>query len=590
MTMFSSRDARYKTPFGAVATGEEISITFPVDKALRASGVSLFYRDHFTDEIVEVEGKKSRQKDVSVDVFKIKHVFDKEGVYFYRFEIYSGKDVYYVGRDDDGNAIIGEWLPEWQQTVYKKDYTTPDYIKGGLIYHIFADRFARVGEMGDAPYRVKKEWGTDVTIVDPDGVYRANDVYGGNIKGIIKKLPYLKSLGVTVLYLSPIFESNSNHRYDTADYLKIDPLFGTEEEFETLIKECAKLGMTIMLDGVFNHTGADSIYFNKFGHYDSLGAYQGKDSPYYRWFTFGNSMDEYDCWWGCTNVPTVKRTCKDFQDFIAGKGGVIEKWTKLGVKGWRLDVVDELSTPFVKKIRERIKAIDSDAVVIGEVWEDASTKESYSEKRHYLLGDELDGVMNYPYKNAILDVVKSGDVVKFKRDVMTIIENYPRQSLDVSMTLIGTHDTVRALNALGDTTGAEFIDKAEKQRFTMCQAQYDAAKKKLLLGSAIQYFLPGVPSLYYGDERGMQGFEDPLNRRCLREDADEEILEHYKFIGAVRQRYQEDFKGDVLIDVEDGVLTIVRGKVYLYVNPSNEEKTYKKGVLAPYSFQIVKID
>ncbi len=590
MAMFSSRDIRYKTPFGASATGEEIEITFPVDKALRSNGVSLFYRNHFTDEIIEVEGKKIRQKDANNDIYKIKYTFNQEGVYYYRFEIYSGKDTYYVGRDEDGNAIIGEWLPEWQQTVYKAGYTTPEFIKGGLIYHIFADRFAKVGEIGDAPYRVKKNWGEDVTIVDPDGVYRANDIYGGNIKGILKKLPYLKSLGVTVLYLSPIFESNSNHRYDTADYLKIDPVFGTEEEFATLIKECDKLGIAIMLDGVFNHTGADSIYFNKFGHYDSHGAYQGKDSPYYRWFTFGNTQEEYDCWWGCTNVPTVKRTCKDFQDFIAGTGGVIEKWTKLGVRGWRLDVVDELSTPFVKKIRSCVKNIDANAVVIGEVWEDASTKESYSEKRHYLLGEELDGVMNYPYKNAILDVVKSGDVVKFKRDVMTILENYPRQSLDVSMTLIGTHDTVRALNALGDTTGAEFIDKAEKQRFTMCEAQYNAAKKKLLLGSAIQYFLPGVPSLYYGDERGMQGFEDPLNRRCLIDTPDEEILEHYKFIGAVRERYREDFKGGIVIDTTDGVLTIVRGKVYLYVNPTNQEKTYEKGTLAPYSFQIVKID
>ncbi len=590
MAMFSSRDTRYKTPFGACATGQEIEITFPVDKALKADRVAIFYRDHFTDEIFSVDAKKLRQKDAKHDVFKIKHTFSEEGVYYYRFEIYSGDTTYYVGRDEDGNAIIGEWLPEWQQTVYKAGYTTPDYLKGGLIYHIFADRFARVGEIGDAPHRVKKDWGTDVTIVDPDGVYRANDIYGGNIKGILKKLPYLKSLGVSVIYLSPIFESYSNHRYDTGDYLKIDSVFGTEEEFATLIKECDKLGMAIMLDGVFNHTGADSVYFNKFSHYDGLGAYQGNASPYYRWFTFGKTHDEYDCWWGCTNVPTVKRTCKDFQDFIAGSGGVIEKWTKLGVRGWRLDVVDELSTPFVKKIRSRIKSIDKDAVVIGEVWEDASTKESYSEKRRYLLGDQLDGVMNYPYKNAILDVVKSGDIVAFKRAVMTILENYPRQSLDVSMTLIGTHDTVRALNALGDTTGAEFIDKAEKQRFTMCEAQYNAAKKKLLIGSAIQYFLPGVPSLYYGDERGMQGFEDPLNRRCLIDDYDEEILEHYKFIGAVRERYREDFMGDVVIDTEDGILTIARGKVSLYVNVTNDPKEYKNGILHPYTFQIVKSD
>lgn len=566
MVLYDSRDAEYKKPFGAVATGEKVSITFPVRKSLSAVSAVLVIRDNFGSGDVRKNLKKSGEKD-DFDLFTLAFSYAKEGVYWYRFEIVTEDGAtLYVGRKDGSRATIGEWLPEWQQTVYKRGFKTPDYLKGGIIYQIFPDRFKKVGETEYPPYGVLKKWGEPLTLVDADGVYRANDFYGGNIKGVISKLGYLSDLGVTAIYFNPVFLSHSNHRYDTADYLKIDPVFGTEEEFSELIVKAREKGISIILDGVFNHTGADSVYFNRFNRFRTLGAYQSKNSPYYDWFTFSKYPDEYACWWGCTNVPTVRRDAEGFRELIAGEGGVIDKWTKMGVKGWRLDVVDELSDDFVVKIRNKLKSIDLNAVLIGEVWEDASTKISYSEKRNYLFGDELDGVMNYPYKDAILALVSSGDVDAFSESVMAIAENYPKEVLDCSMTLIGTHDTVRAMNVLGDTSGAEFISKADKQRFKMSAAQYNYARERLIVGSSIQFFLPGVPTIYYGDEIGMQGFEDPLNREPMPDAGDEIIHAHYVCLGAVRKKFREDFAGGFEIVKHIGYFEIRRGRVSLLVN------------------------
>lgn len=570
MIGFNSRDTEYKKPFGAVKVGEKVNITFPVRKSIRAKAVVLVYRDNFGSGDVQKLLKKTAE-DGDFDVFTLSFSYAKEGVYWYRFEVKTEDDTtLYVGRDGRGHAIIGEWLPEWQQTVYKKNFKTPEYLKGGVIYQIFPDRFKKEGKSADPKYGVKKEWHEPLTLVDPDGVYRANDFYGGNVKGVMSKLDYLADLGVTAIYFNPIFLSYSNHRYDTANYMKIDPVFGTEEEFAELIKKAEKKGISIILDGVFNHTGADSIYFNRYKHFPTLGAYQGKNSKYYDWFTFQRFPDEYTCWWGCTNVPTVRRDAEGYRNLIAGEGGVIEKWTKMGVKGWRLDVVDELSDDFVVRIRERLKSIDPNAVLIGEVWEDASTKESYSEKRNYLFGDELDGVMNYPYKNAVLSLIATGNMDAFIENVMTIAENYPKEVLDCSMTLIGTHDTVRAMNALGNITGAEFISKADKQNFRMSGDLYCFARDRLMAGSAVQFFLPGVPTIYYGDEIGMQGFEDPLNREPMPEQGDDMILNHYKTLGAVRKKYRKDFAGGFEIIKHFGYLEIKRGRVALLINVGRE--------------------
>lgn len=376
--LFSSRETCYKKPFGAVATESDIEITFPVKESFLAEGVDMIVR------LGEKTKKYSLTKiktENGYDIFYVKFSLKQKGVYFYRFEIAKNGVLFFVGRSYNGKAKIQDWLPEWQLSVYDKNYKTPTIYNGGVVYHIFADRFCYKGPIRYPKYGVLKQWHEDVTIMDEDGVYRANDFFGGNFQGMISKLDYLEALGVNIIYLSPIFEASSNHRYDTGDYSKIDYLLGDEKDFEELIEKAAQKNIAIMLDGVFNHTGSDSLYFNRFGHYPSLGAYQSKQSPYYHWYTFNRFPDDYVCWWGIEVVPTISRTAYDFQDMIAGENGVLKKRTSQGVKGWRLDVVDKLSSSFVEKIRSAIKSADPDALVIGEVWEDASTKHSYGEER-----------------------------------------------------------------------------------------------------------------------------------------------------------------------------------------------------------------
>jgi glycosidase len=479
----------------------------------------------------------------------------------------------------------------YQFTVYGKKYVTPDWAKGGIIYHIFVDRFNK-GEDKNAKFEkngVLKKWGEEVTIVDPDGVFRANDFYGGNFQGIIDKLDYLKDLGVNIIYLSPIFKSSSNHRYDTGDYEKVDELLGDETKFGELIEKAEQKGIGIMLDGVFNHTGADSKYFNKFGNYPTLGAYQSQESEYYDWFDFYKFPDEYHCWWGITVTPTVSQRAKSFREMIAGKKGIIEKWTKLGVKGWRLDVVDELREDFVKDIRKAVKKNNSQAVLIGEVWEDASNKVAYSYRRHYFQGEELDGVMNYPFKEATLAYALGGSADSFIETVSAIVENYPRQSLDTTMNLIDSHDTARALSVLSGIDMSS-TDKAYRRDFRMSGDIYELARKRLILASAIQFMLPGIPSIFYGDERGMQGYEDPLCRRTVDwNNCDEEIFAHYKKLGSIRKKYNAQMRGDTYFERADGLLVLCRnsGKkiIKTVVNNTDSVKTYyceniKKDLLA----------
>ncbi|MDD4316241.1 MAG: glycoside hydrolase family 13 protein [Clostridia bacterium] len=564
--LFCSRELCFKKPFGAVATDEEIEITFPVSVDYAAEKVDIVLRQgecltKFTlDKLEPREG---------YDIFHLSFRLKKSATYFYRFEITRNKAIAFVGKAEGGLAKIQDWLPEWQLSVYDESYRVPDINAGGVIYHIFVDRFATDGEILPPRYGVLKEWSEDVTIMDSDGAYRANDFFGGNFKGIIKKLGYFKELGVTLIYLSPIFESSSNHRYDTGDYSKIDAMLGGEEGFTELLEVARNNGIGVILDGVFNHTGADSLYFNKFGHYDSVGAYQSKHSPYFDWYTFQKFPDLYECWWGITVVPTVSRKACGYQEMIAGQDGLLRKWTKAGVAGWRLDVVDELSTPFIEKIHAAIKDECSDALVIGEVWEDASTKYSYGEERGYFRGGQLDGVMNYPFKKAVHDYVLFPDASLFIERVTSICENYPTMSLNTCMTLLGSHDTVRVINSLSKANVKD-TTKEQRKAYRLSRAEYDKGKKRLLLASCLQYFLPGLPTIYYGDETGMQGFEDPLNRRTfVEEKADTAILTHYRRLGKLRSENREAFKSlfdGITCDGE--VVFIKRQRFTLITNPT----------------------
>jgi glycosidase len=551
----------HKIPYGGTAVGTTTTITFPLETHLGIKRVFVILRKD--DQNIRIELPLSHSHN-GTDFFVGSFVLDTYGIWHYRFEgEYENGGIAFFGRDYDGTAIQGDWLPEWQLTVSKVECKTPVWSKRGVIYQIFPDRFCK-GE--DRPFakrgRLHDNWHDRPDYAREGFDYQADDFYGGNIKGVIEKLDYLNSLGVSAIYFNPVFESSSNHRYDTGDYLKIDNLFGDDEQFKELIDKAKEKGIHIILDGVFNHTGSDSLYFNKRGTYNTVGAYQSKESPYYDWYYFDQFPDRYGCWWGSTVVPTVNKSANGFRDLILGENGVIEKWTKMGVAGWRLDVVDELPIDFTTDLCKKIKEVNPDCSIIGEVWEDASTKVAYSQWRPYFMGEQLDGVMNYPFKEAIISFMLGGNTRDFVASVTHILENYPKANLDSNMNLIGSHDTARILTVLAGI-GAPY-SKEERANFTMGGGLYDRAKQRLKIASTLQYFLPGVPCLYYGDEAGAYGYEDPLNRGTYpwgKEDND--LVEHYRSLGKLRTNYEDLLLGEMSFEsVSDTEIQIVRRSPY----------------------------
>ena len=572
---FNSRKIECKSPYGAVKCGEKLSLHFPIASWVSVDKMYVFIRLGDVSTPVEMRFEKSEN---GFSVYTADYVFDAAGIYYYRFEMRNRDGVWYYGRGENGGSVCGENLPEWQLTVYKSSYKTPDFAKGNIIYHIFVDRFNRAdGVKTKRKYRLHESFSESPEVVSADGKYYADDFFGGNFNGIREKLDYLEELGVGIIYLSPIFKAFSNHRYDTGDYLKVDELLGTDDDFKRLLDAAHEKGMKIILDGVFNHSGADSLYFNKFGTYDSLGAYQSKSSPYYDWYYFKKFPDEYACWWGCDNVPDLNKSNKDYRALVFGKNGVVEKWQKLGVDGWRLDVVDELPIDFVNLLIKKIKSVNKDALVIGEVWEDASTKVSYGELRPYLLGDQLDGTMNYPFMNAIIAYVRDGDEKFFKDTVQSILENYPKETVYCLMNSLGTHDTVRIINALSDVR-AHGWSKTHKLGYKLPDSEYEKAKKKLYLASVLQFTLPGIPSIFYGDEAGLQGFDDPINRRPYPWGSeDKEILAHYKKLGRIRRENRAVFSGGFNMRDENGLVAYERtsgdDEILIAVNAGADDKT-----------------
>lgn len=564
---FNPHDLKCKSPFGAVSNNETASFSIFCQDGVYVNKVTLrIYfdeQDSFIDyPLSYIESKDGYSKfSCNVDYLDV-------GLYWYHFIIDT----------ENGELRFDDNQRGFQLTIYDSEYETPNYIKGGIIYHIFVDRFNKGLDKNISFTKkgVLKEWNEPLTLKDSDGVYRANDFYGGNFQGIIDKLDYLKELNVSMLYLSPIFKSSSNHRYDTGDYHQIDELLGSEKKFKELIDKAQSLGISIMLDGVFNHTGADSLYFNKFNTYDAIGAYQSKESPYYGWYTFYDFPNNYHCWWGVTVCPTIKPVPNGFRDLITNPiNGVIKKWTSLGVKGWRLDVVDELQEIFVKDIRKAIKRCDKDALMIGEVWEDASNKIAYDYRRHYFQGEELDGVMNYVFKDAILKYLADGNAFDFKNAVDSLVEHYPAQSLNVSMNLIGSHDTVRAITALGCKNIPS--TKEERQNYKLNDKEKELAIKKMKIATALQYLLPGVPSIYYGDEIGMEGFEDPLNRKPMTWDnINKELHSYYVALGQIRNKYKNEMLGKTTVYASDILVLERKDKdtILLVANATNDEQSY----------------
>ena len=428
----------------------------------------------------------------------------------------------------------------WQMTVYDAASPTPSWFGEGLTYQIFPDRFRRshLPDMAKMPAgrRLHENW-DDIPdyLPDGDGEY-CRDFFGGDLAGIREKLPYLRELGVETLYLCPIFEASSNHRYNTGDYRRIDPMLGTEEDFRALCQEAHGLGIRVILDGVFNHNGRDSRYFNADGRYDTLGAAQSQDSPYYPWFHFHPWPTDYDAWWGIRDLPAVNEEAPSYRDFIfGGEDSVIRHWLRAGADGWRLDVADELPDDFIAGIRQAMDETKPGCLLLGEVWEDGSNKIAYSQRRKYLLGGETHCLMNYPFRTAALCYLRGGDAADFRESMETIRENYPAPAFLSAMNFLGTHDTPRVLSLLGE--GQAPAEKAERAVYRLDPEEERLGKERWKLASALLYAFPGSPMLFYGDEAGLQGLEDPFCRGGYpwgREDGD--LLAWFRLLGRVRKR------------------------------------------------------
>lgn len=503
------------------------------------------------------------------------------GLLYYKFRICVGNAVYYTNSVNNVDfTFTRNEQASFRMLVYSPDFSTPEWAYGSTMYHIFVDRFHKgsraVPCRDDAEINDNWENGIPQYAPYPGAHLENNEFFGGTLWGVAEKLDYLAELGVTTIYLSPIFKAYSNHKYDTGDYLEVDEMFGGDEAFAHLIKETKKRSIKIVLDGVFNHTGDNSRYFDKYRKYGRSGAYANRDSEYRGWFHF-HPDNTYESWWGITILPKLNHANEKCRRFFTGKGGVIEKYIKEGIGGWRLDVADELSDEFLDELRETAKAADSDAIIIGEVWENAADKVAYSRRRRYFRGKQLDSVMNYPFKNALIEYINSGDSDILYNELADIYSSYPPAVCNVLMNILGTHDTERILTVLSDDDPmGKNIDEIARAKLTPTQKK--SAIQRLKVASAIQYTVYGFPSVFYGDEAGIEGYGDPFCRKPFPwHDIAEDLHEHYKKLGKIR-RENAAFDGGSfeLVDHKDGLISYKRKKdgceVFVCSNVSDTAK------------------
>ncbi|MBR4132401.1 MAG: glycoside hydrolase family 13 protein, partial [Oscillospiraceae bacterium] len=442
------------------------------------------------------EPMELERSDGVYDIFTGSFRLDECGLYFYYFDVvtrYTGFPLYKQG--DGTNMCEGDL---WQVSCVPADYHVPADARGAVIYQIFPDRFFKSGDCDCTgklePYWVHSDWYEQPEYLpDRTGEILNNDFFGGNLRGVIEKLPEIQALGAEYLYLNPIFMAYSNHRYDTCDYKRVDPMLGTEADFAALCEAAHSLGMKVILDGVFSHTGSDSVYFDANGRYGN-GAVTGESSPYYSWYDFYHFPDRYNCWWGIRTLPCVNKLDPGYMDYIIrDEDSVIAHWLRLGADGFRLDVVDELPEPFLRALRKRLREINPDALLIGEVWEDASNKIAYEVRRTYFTGAELDSVMNYPWRTAILRYcLGADDGWGLRNDILTLAENYPPQVLSCVMNSLSTHDTARALTALADPFHGTRAEKAER---SLSPEARRLGLQRLRMAMALQFVLQLVLGL-----------------------------------------------------------------------------------------------
>jgi len=621
----------FRSPLGAVVCGTEIELGIRVDGIdVESVTLCLFDTARPSEPLRFVGGEKDKstelnaanaenplrfvggEKDKSTGLRRLFAVSftvpDTSCVFWYWFEIrLRGGGLLYYGAEPPYASGLGRIYlnppPGFQITVYDAGFETPDWAKSAVMYQVFPDRFCMGNEdgvragveyhrsRGRTEFELHGNWEDMPVYEAKEGqkYYMPADIFGGDLEGIRQRLPYLKELGVTLLYLNPIFEAASNHRYNTGDYLKIDPILGDADAFRKLAAEAKGAGIRIILDGVFSHTGDDSLYFNKYGRYDGEGAYQSRDSKYYSWFKFEEFPKRYSSWWGFETLPEVDEDDPGWQDYIiTTRDSVVRHWLGEGASGYRLDVADELPDGIIEMIRAAVKETDPEAFLLGEVWEDATTKQSYGRQRSYALGRGLDAVMNYPFLNKTIDfLMNRTDARHYCGFLAHQRHTYPAPMYFTLMNLVSSHDVSRIRTRLGSGAEPGDMTREEQARFALSEEEFLLGGLRQRLAAAIQFSLPGIPSIYYGDENGMTGMLDPFNRRAFREE-DAGIAEWYHMLAGLRRSHPVMSTGDVRFFPTDGsVLGILRyaaggrdffgnelpaDAVLTVVNPVNERR------------------
>ncbi len=543
-----SHDIFYRNPFGAVPTNQKIKLRLKIksEKPLNSVIICQCIKDKEKRNNMKLTESSSSGFIYSTEIItdQFPHIFT------YYFIIKSEFNVVYYGDNHDGFGGVGSVSQEpprgYQVTVYNPTAITPAWFKDAIMYQIYVDRFYNGYEDGRIQNPKKDSFihaywdDIPIYIRNADGRVIRWTFFGGNLLGVIKKLTYLKEFGVDVIYFNPIFESSSNHKYDTGDYAKVDPMYGDNNLFKELCDKARDMGIKIILDGVFSHTGSDSIYFNKKGTYPVAGACQSKSSPYYKWFRFTRYPDRYECWWDIDDLPNVNEMDKSYLDFIIhNKDSVVNYWMDLGVKGWRLDVADELPDEFIKIFKNAIKKKDLESILIGEVWEDASNKISYGKAREYFLGEGLDSVTNYPFRNILIDFFLDKINAEYvNRSLMSLYENYPPHYFYSTVNLIGSHDVARIMTVLSEIPFDRAVYEGNKPKTELTPALKAICISRFKMIILFQMTFPGVPCIYYGDEAGVEGHDDPYNRSTYpwgREN--QEVFSWYKKIIALRKKY-----------------------------------------------------
>ncbi len=632
--LHDSRSDLYRTPGGAVTTGTPVTIRLRT-AAGDVDSVSMRLYDQMAGTETLLPMAVIATTPEGYDLWEVTiPATRKATIWWYRFLVTKGSDtVYYEDdtRPDGGNYVLQNeggvgtvytQSPDlsFQITVYNPDYYTPEWMRNAVIYQIFPDRF-RDGDTsndpadgsdtfyGSLPLLFHETWneapvdGRVTTAPDGQGYYNS-DFFGGDLAGITEKLDYLQSLGVTAIYLNPIFAARSNHRYDTADYKIIDPILGDMDSFRTLVSEAKKRGIVLILDGVFNHLSSDSVFFDRYHRFNTDGACESTDSEYRSWFFFvapkasqpapcaetPNNETYYISWAGFDSIPKINSGEIGPREYIfLADDSVVRFWGSEGIGGWRLDVGGDIdaggpASNYWEAFRAVVRQTNPEAVIIGEEWGDAS---------RWLLGKEWDATMNYRLRNGILGFVRdtdyqdndaNGDRIIYALTpsqtdniIRAIEEDYPPMAYHAMLNILDSHDTSRLFFTVNN----------------------DPQLQKL--AALLQFTLPGAPTVYYGDEISLDApsipdsggnlQDDPYNRAPYPwSDAsgdaypapNEDTLSFYQTLGTLRSEHPALREGPMftlLADDESGVYAYLRldqasGDIALVaLNNSDSEQT-----------------